>query len=1290
MLIKARPSYIGEILELPYRKEPSEDFPCFRLDQDDTTISATNWDLLVENWRTERYVEVEPTLGTFNFTHYTVFNDHVRLYLREDYVSRMAFENLVEDYRYHNLLGGTFDNWYRTITLDSAVGIITAGDHYVTGYGYDAEPSGESHRYLEADSPSLFLPFDNVSPTLIDIDIVDRSTYNHEVAYYNYGSGGISTSQYFTNGSSLYTANDADRVLVKDHSSLRFGTGDFTIEGYIRPEGTTEHSLIMSKGNSTLNPVMAFNNASSSIYDMVEVDGYIWIVDPNNNRIRKYNPGTNQVEQSVTVGTLPHGIEYDGTHLWVCNTNSNSITKIDPADGSVITTISLAASASPRFPTYAGGFLWVPGYGLHEVYKINVSTNAVVATVTGVTSNPYYTASDGTYLWVTCAGSAAARKINMSTNALSANVAVGTTPTGIRYFASHIWVANYTSSTISKIDPGTDTVVATYSGGYFNGCQDIDYDGTYAYIANYGNTLIIRFDIVNGIQLDEIMGPQNYASNYYRIKYMNGRLWATGIGAGTFQLLRIATDPMQKYSIQDNTNNPTPSQLVSDGTYIWVMSTTSANVRKFNPATNQVVATVAISGASHAGVYLNGFLWVGSTATSNVQKINVTTNAVVATVAVGNVVTGLCTDGTYIYATCGSSATVKKIDPVGNTLISSVLTTMSYAYRGVVQGNYLYVTGYTTSALEVFDLTTFTVIRRITGFPANVNDVTSDGTYLWTSSDNDGRVYKVDPTQAPGSELIKNINLFAFAHQWLFYANGMIWVPCPQGGSYNGVVVIKNDAAIRLRSHGGAYTGCAHGTDVWIGGYHSNTMNRYKNTIDVEWGIQWDSFNQRLAWIGGNGSIVKQSTGIGSLTTSTWSHFAIQRRSGVVRIFIDGLFDGEIADATDYTGTGEVSIGANCGPSLDSFYGYLDSIKITKNYLVYGENRRWGDGDPEFTVKKNMYLKLGLANQIHANTIFHLNFEATHGTSVFRDEGPKRRSISQAGPVTHSSYLPGSGSSSAKFTASLGSYLTVPDHADLDLGTGDFTLEFWFFPVSEVKTFLFGRWPTIGSAAATRIYGLRYNGDTDNITWLGANAGVSISSTANGIKSKRWHHIAVVRESGVLSIYVNFTLDGTGADATDYVGSDPLFIGHGESGTYASYDGYLDQVSFIKGTALYSDPTINYDRSGTFRINPHRIPGSTTTARHRKVLGVTKSVDKGRFAGFRILDSVQKVVWLHTHALDNASGTGSADYATSVGSGPGNTATKFNSSDPDIRYTKETAERGLAVHRYEFGGRYLP
>jgi hypothetical protein len=207
---------------------------------------------------------------------------------------------------------------------------------------------------------------------------------------------------------------------------------------------------------------------------------------------------------------------------------------------------------------------------------------------------------------------------------------------------------------------------------------------------------------------------------------------------------------------------------------------------------------------------------------------------------------------------------------------------------------------------------------------------------------------------------------------------------------------------------------------------------------------------------------------------------------------------------------------------------------------------------------------------------------------------------------------------------------------------------------------------------------------------LGANAGVSISSTANGIKSKRWHHIAVVREAGVLSIYVNFTLDGTGADATDYVGVDPLFIGHGESGTYASFDGYLDQVSFIKGTALYSDPTINYDRSGTFRINPHRIPGSTTTARHRKVLGVTKSVDKGRFVGFRILDSVQKAVWIHKHLMNAGVGSGTSAYATTVGSGAADTAINYNSSDPDVRYTKETAERGLAVHRYEFGGRYTP
>src|SRR4030067_2821452 len=42
-------------------------------------------------------------------------------------------------------------------------------------------------------------------------------------------------------------------------------------------------------------------------------------------------------------------------------------------------------------------------------------------------------------------------------------VTVGTSPRGVAFDGTHIWVTNYTSANVSKIDINTNTVVATIS-----------------------------------------------------------------------------------------------------------------------------------------------------------------------------------------------------------------------------------------------------------------------------------------------------------------------------------------------------------------------------------------------------------------------------------------------------------------------------------------------------------------------------------------------------------------------------------------------------------------------------------------------------------------------------------------------------------------------------------------------------------------------------------------------------------------------------------------------------------
>ena len=107
-------------------------------------------------------------------------------------------------------------------------------------------------------------------------------------------------------------------------------------------------------------------------------------------------------------------------------------------------------------------------------------------------------------------------------------------------------------------------------------------------------------------------------------------------------------------------------------------------------------------------------------------------------------------------------------------------------------------------------------------------------------------------------------------------------------------------------------------------------------------------------------------------------------------------------------------------------------------------------------------------------------------------------------------------------------YVKIAGHADLDFGTGDFTVSGW------VKG-----WVTGG--AAMYLFDMRESGNTEepavyfsspNVIYY-ANSG-SIISTALTCSADDWNHIAIARISGTTKLYINGVEKGSASDGTDY------------------------------------------------------------------------------------------------------------------------------------------------------------
>jgi hypothetical protein len=167
-----------------------------------------------------------------------------------------------------------------------------------------------------------------------------------------------------------------------------------------------------------------------------------------------------------------------------------------------------------------------------------------------------------------------------------------------------------------------------------------------------------------------------------------------------------------------------------------------------------------------------------------------------------------------------------------------------------------------------------------------------------------------------------------------------------------------------------------------------------------------------------------------------------------------------------------------------------------------------------------------------------------------------------------------SGGGSLLFTGSSSSGISFANVADFQMGTGDFTIE-WFqyqLPGSGLNQRIF----SIGSYPSASIAVSQEGSDTSRTfyAWLsGANAmssGINMQNT--------WIHYAICRSGSSLRVFQNGTQIGsTLSNSTNFNNTTQVLRLGNETTTSAgaAFNGYITNFHWVKGTALY---TANFTR----------------------------------------------------------------------------------------------------------------
>jgi hypothetical protein len=374
------------------------------------------------------------------------------------------------------------------------------------------------------------------------------------------------------------------------------------------------------------------------------------------------------------------------------------------------------------------------------------------------------------------------------------------------------------------------------------------------------------------------------------------------------------------------------------------------------------------------------------------------------------------------------------------------------------------------------------------------------------------------------------------------------YLSIPTSTSFN---IGSNDACVEL------FVNSSNTSDATYGGQNAGTAS----TIRVM------QYSGTYSFCINNDTV--RSSGI-SIAVGSWVHLAVTITGGVGRMFVNGVLRYYVTGLGSVaTNTGAYTIG--CEESGGSLFlnGYISNYRFVNGSIPTAyQTSSSTTGTTIFTVPTTPLTAV-------TNTVLltcQSNRFLDNSTNAFAvTVGGGSPSVQRFNPFgTSTAYSTSVIGGSGYFDGS-GDYLVPSSNTPMDFGTGNFTIEGWFYTGDK----------SISGGANRMIAGNSGNSYTmqlyiDSSGYLTfGNTGSTFIRGSTDLANNAWHHFAISR-SGTSTNQIAMWVDGTrvaqGTNSQNYT-SGTIYIGaFGTSDGF--WNGYISNLRIVKGTAVY-DPTVS-------------------------------------------------------------------------------------------------------------------
>ena len=300
-----------------------------------------------------------------------------------------------------------------------------------------------------------------------------------------------------------------------------------------------------------------------------------------------------------------------------------------------------------------------------------------------------------------------------------------------------------------------------------------------------------------------------------------------------------------------------------------------------------------------------------------------------------------------------------------------------------------------------------------------------------------------------------------------------------------------------------------------------------------------------------------------SWNAGQWYHVSFVMNSGTFLFFRDGVQQATtITNAYSATMPDLAAIGTVGGytyATTESIQGYIDEFRLSKGIARWTSN---------FTPPTSPYTT-------DSYTKLLLHFEGENNSNVFLDDSEAR--------------VYGKFGTGAGYFDGTGDYLSIPDSDDWNFGTGDFTIEGFFFPVSTTGTGVLFTSRTNGSSYGGFVLSRTNNALTTSLSMSSTGSSWNIISNTGSVSMNlnNWNHIVLNRSGASIMVFVNGVSDSSLSATSSlaiYNDSAPFKIGGDSDSNY--FNGYVDEFRISKGiarwTSNFTPPTSAYSTTDQY------------------------------------------------------------------------------------------------------------